>query len=76
MTLVKNENSDKYLFFRISCSSWRDVVDTGWSIGLYIIFCQGCPVDFSTFVLISLAMSLAEVECNAGATAGIALSYL
>ena len=33
-------------------------------------------MDFSSYVLVPVAMSSAEAECNAGATAGMALSHL
>ena len=38
-----------------SDSSWQDYTDTGISIGAYIIFYLGGPIDYGTHVLGSVA---------------------
>ena len=53
--------------FGMHDSSWQDCPDTGRSTGAYIIFSQGGPVDFATFVPVPVAMSSAEAEINASA---------
>ena len=74
--LVRNKKSVEHGFFGICDSSWQDCPVTGRSTGSYIIFSQGGPVDFSSYVPVPVAMSSAEAECNVGATAGMALSHL
>ena len=58
-----------------SDSSWQDCPDTGRSIGAYIIFYQGGPIDHGTHVPGPVAQSSAESEYNAACTAGMALSH-
>ena len=43
---IKTENQ----LMDFSDSSWKDFPDTGRSIGAYIIFYQGVPIDHSTHV--------------------------
>lgn len=57
-------------------ASWQDCQDTARSTGSYIHFAQGSPVDFSSYVPSPIAMSSAEAETNAGATASMAMGYL
>ena len=47
-----------------SDSSWQDCPDTGRSIGAYIIFYQGKPIDHGTHVPGSVAQSSEESEYN------------
>ena len=54
-------------------SSWQDCTDTGRSIGAYIIFYQGGPIDHGTHVPGTVAQSSSESEYNAACTAGMAL---
>ena len=58
-----------------SDSSWQDCPDTGRSIGAYIIFYQGGPIDHGTHVPGPVAQSRAESEYNSACTAGMALAY-
>ena len=58
-----------------SDSSWQDCPDTGRSIGAYIIFYQGKPIDHGTHVPGSVAQSSAESDYNAACTAGMALAH-
>ena len=58
-----------------SDSSWQDCPDTGRSIGAYIIFYQGGPIDHGTHVPVPVAQSIAESEYNAACTAGMALVH-
>ena len=74
--LCQNDITDKHNMFGMCDSSWQDCVDTGRSTGSYMIFYQGGLVDFSTFVPVPVAMSTAEAECNAGASAGMAISHM
>ena len=59
-----------------SYSSWQDFPDTGRSIGAYIIFYQGGPIDHGTHVAGTVYQSSAESGYNATCTAGMALSHL
>ena len=54
-------------------SSWQDCPDTVRSIGAYIIFYQGGPIDHGTHVPGPVSQSSAESEYNASCTAGTAL---
>ena len=63
-------------FFGFCDFLWQDCPDMGRSTGSYIIFCQGGPIDFSSYMPVPVAMSSAEAECNARATVGMALSHL
>ena len=58
-----------------SDSSWQDCPETGRSIGAYIIFYQGGPIDHGTYVPELVAQSSAESEYNAACTAGMALAH-
>ena len=58
-----------------SDSSWQYFPETGRSIGAYIIFYQGGPIDHGTHVPVPVAQSSAESEYNAEYTAGMALAY-
>ena len=58
-----------------SDSSWQDFPDTGRSIGAYIIFYQGGPIDHGTHVPGTIAQSSAESEYNTSYTAGMALAH-
>ena len=44
--IIKTENQLTHLFDY----SWQDCTDTGRSIGTYIIFYQGIPIDHGTYV--------------------------
>ena len=48
-----------------SDSSWQDCPDTGRSIGAYIIFYRGGPIDHVTHVPGPVAQCSAESEYNA-----------
>ena len=69
---IKTENH----LMAFSDSSWKDFPDTGRSIGAYIIFYQGGPIDHGTHVPGPVSQSSAEIEYNAAFTAGMALSNL
>ena len=56
---TKNHSMD------FSDSSWQDFPDTGKSIGAYIIFYQGGPIDHGTHVPGPFAQYSAESEYNA-----------
>ena len=58
-----------------SDSSWQDCPYTGRSIGAYVIFCQGGPIDHGTHVPVPVAQSSAESEYNAAFTEGMALAH-
>ena len=58
-----------------SDSSWQDCPDTRRSIGSYIIFYQGEPIDHGIHVPGPVAQSSAESEYNASCTAGMALAH-
>ena len=53
--------------------SWQDFPDTGRSIGAYIIFFQGGPIEHVTHVPGPVAQSSTESEYNSECTAGMAL---
>ena len=74
--LKQNNVKLDHNMFGMHDSSWQDCPDTGRSTGAYIIFSQGGPVDFATFVPVPIAMSSAEAEINASANAGMALSHV
>ena len=63
--IIKTDN--KFIYF--SYSYWKDFPDTGRSIGAYIIFYQGGPIDHGTHVLGPVAQSSAESNYNAACTA-------
>ena len=58
-----------------SDSSRKDCPDTGRSIGAYIIFYQGGPIDHGKHVPGTVARSSAESEYNAACTAGMVLAH-
>ena len=68
---IKTENH----FMDFSDSSWKDCPDTGRSIGAYIIFYQGGPIDHGTYVPGPVAQSSAENKYNSSCTAGMALAH-
>ena len=68
---IKTENH----LMDFSDSSWQYFPYTGRSIGAYIIFCQGGPIDHGTHVPGSVAQFSAESEYNAACTSEMALSY-
>ena len=49
---IKTEN--KLIAF--SDSSWQDLPDTGRITGVYIIFCQGGPIDHGTHVVLQFTI--------------------
>ena len=55
-------------------SSWKYFPDTGRSIGAYIIFYQGGPIDHGTHVTGQVAKSSTESQYSAACTAGMALA--
>ena len=55
--------------------SWQDCPDTGRSIGAYIIFYQGRPIDHGTHVPGLVDQSSAEIEYNAACNGGMALAH-
>ena len=63
-------------FIGLHDSSWQDCPDTGRSTGCYMNFVQGGLVDFSSFTPTPVAMSSAEAEINAGASACMSMSHL
>ena len=50
-------------------------MDTGRSIGVYIIFYHGGPIDHGTHVPGPVAQSSAESEYNAACISGMALAH-
>ena len=56
-------------------SSWPDFPDTGRSLGAYIIFYKGGPIDHGTHVPGPVAKSSAENEYNTACTAGMDLAH-
>ena len=58
-----------------SDSSWQDFLETGRSIGAYIIYYQGGPIDYGTHVPGPVAQSSAESEYNAVCIAGMVLAH-
>ena len=67
---IKTENH----LMAFSDSSWQDFPDTWRSIGAYIIFYQGGPIDHGTHVPVPVDQSSSESEYNAACTAGMALA--
>ena len=57
-------------------SSWQVGADMGRNTWLFMVFYPEGPVNFSMFVPDPVAMSLAQAKCNAGASAGMAVSHL
>ena len=55
--------------------SWQDCPDTGRSIGAYIIFYQGGPIDYGTHIPGPVDQYSAESEYNAACTSGMALAH-
>ena len=55
--------------------SWKYCPDIGRSIGSYIIFYQGGPIDHETHVPGKVAQSSAESEYNAACTEGMTLAH-
>ena len=68
---IKTKNN----LMAFSDSSWQDCPDTGRSIGAYIIYHQGGPIDHGTHVPGPVAQSSAESEYNATCTAGMDLEH-
>ena len=62
--LRQSNNKTKNYLMDFSDSSWQDCPDTGRSMGAYIIFCQGGPIDNVTYVTGSVAQSSEESEYN------------
>ena len=58
-----------------SDSSWQDFPDTGRSIGAYIIFNQGGPIDQGKHVPVPVYQSSAESDYNSACTAGMDLAH-
>ena len=58
-----------------SDSSWQDYPETGRSIGAYILFYKGGPIDNGTHVPGPVAQSSSESEYNGACTAGISLAH-
>ena len=58
-----------------SDSSWQDFPDTVKSIGAYIIFYQGGPIEHGTHVPGPVAQYSAESKYNAACTARIDLAH-
>ena len=55
--------------------SWQEFPYTGRSIGVYITFYQGGPIDHGTHVPGPVAQSSADSEYNAACTAGMTLAH-
>ena len=58
---IKTENH----LMSFSHSSWQDCTYNVRSIGSYIIFCQGGPIDHSKHVPVPVDQSSSESEYNA-----------
>ena len=58
-----------------SYSIWHDCPYTGRSIGAYILFYQGLPIDHCTHVPGPFAQSSSYSEYNVLYTAGMALAH-
>jgi hypothetical protein len=63
-------------FFGFSDSSWNDNVDTGCSMGCFIITYMGGIMDHSSNMLDPVALSLAEAKYDEGCVAFMAASHL
>ena len=74
LLIQANIKSEKQ-FMDLSDSSWQDFPDTGISIGEYIIFYQGGPIDHGTHVPGPVAQSSVESYNNTACTTGMDLSY-
>ena len=74
--LTQNNFKGKHVLLGFHDSSWQDCPDSGKSTGSHVLFGQGGPIDFSSFVPAPVAMSSAEAENNAAATAGMAMSHI
>ena len=68
---IKTENH----LIDFSDYSWQDCTYTGISIGEYIIFYQGGPIEHGTHVPGPVYQSSAESEYNEACTAGMALAH-
>ena len=60
----------------LSDSRCQDFPDTGRSIGVYIVFYQGGPIDDCINIPVTFSQSSSESEYNAACTAGMALANL
>ena len=67
---IKTENQLMMLYDSI----WQDFTDTGRSIGVYIVFYKGGPIDHFTHVPGTVAQSSADSEWNVACTAGMTLA--
>ena len=68
---IKNENQ----LMDFIDSSWKYCPDNGRSTGAYIIFYQGVPINYGTYVPVPVDQSSAESEYNALCTAGMSLTH-
>ena len=68
---IKSNNN----LMAFSDSSWQDCPYTGISIGAYIIYYQGGPIDHGTHVPGPVAQPSAESEYNSACAAGMALAH-
>ena len=73
--LIQANINTKNQLMDFSGSSWQNCTDTGRSIGAYIIFYQGGPIDHGIHVPGPVAQSSAESEYNAACTAVMALAH-
>ena len=73
--LLRKDNikTDNQLMI-LSDSSWQDFPDIGRSIGSYIIFYQGGPIDHGTHVPGPVAQASAESEYSVSYTEGMVLA--
>ena len=71
---VQKVSTMKHALQGSSDSSWQDCPDTGRSIGAFIIFFQGGPIDHGKHVPVPVAQPSAESEYYAACTTGMALA--
>ena len=69
--IIKTENH----LMDFSYSSWQDCRETVRSIGAYIIFYQGGPIEPGTHVPVPVAQASAEIEYNSVCTVVMALTH-
>ena len=75
--LIKQaEEKDVKILFGMHNSLWQNCPDIGQSTGSFVLWSQGGTVDYTLSVPSPVAMSSAEVECNSGALAGVALPHI
>ena len=73
--LIHANTNTENRFMYFYDSSWKDCPDTGRSIGVYIIFYQGVPIDHGTHVPGPVSQSSADIDYNAACTAVMALAH-